>query len=46
MSSLFYRLLLFCCFLFGGAGKLSAQYTVRGGEGTPLAVEQSTADKA
>ena len=25
---------------------MSAQYTVRGGEGTPLAVEQSTADKA
>ena len=46
MSSLFYRLLLFSCFLFWGAGKLSAQYTVRGGEGTPLAVEQSTADKA
>ena len=45
MSSFFYRFLLLCC-LLGGANTLSAQYTVRGGEGTPLAVEQSTADKA
>ena len=43
--SLFRRLVMIVL-LSGSVGLLAAQYVVRGGEGTPLAVEQSAADKA
>ena len=45
MKNLFWTLFVWIC-LLNGAGTLSAQYMVRGGEGTPLEIEQSSADKA
>lgn len=45
MKNLFWTLFVWIC-LLNGAGTLSAQYIVRGGEGTPLEIEQSSSDKA